>query len=99
MVEAATDSHSVERRALLALWAIPGLGPRMLDALRTFAGGRLDALAATPVRDWVGQAPLTSQVRRRLAGVPELASLASRLEAECEAGEMRVAFAGEPEYP
>lgn len=99
MADTVKDRRSAEQCALLALWAVPGLGPRALDALRAFADGRLESLAAVPVRDWVAEAPLTPQVRRRLARVPELGALAERVWEACEAGQMRVAFAGEHEYP
>lgn len=99
MADAATDRLTAERRALLALWAVPGIGPRALEGLRAFAGGGLASLASAPVREWVGSAPLTPQVRRRLAGVPQLDSLAARVQEACEAGGMRVAFEGEREYP
>jgi DNA processing protein len=99
MADAAVDRLSAERGALLALWAVPGLGPRTLEGLRAFAGGALASLASTPVREWVGQAPLTSQVRRKLAPVSELLPLATRVLEACEAGGMRVAFAEEREYP
>lgn len=99
MADAATDKLTTERCALLALWGVPGIGPKALASLRAFAGEQLASLASTPVRDWVGEAPLTPQVRRRLAEVPVLTLLAERLLEACEAGGMRVAFAGEPEYP
>ncbi|WNZ65018.1 hypothetical protein QEG98_16050 [Myxococcus sp. MxC21-1] len=69
MADAETDILTAEQQACLALWAVPGLGPRTLVALRAFADGSLAPLAATPVRDWVSQAPVSSQVRRKLASV------------------------------
>ncbi|XXF75554.1 DNA-processing protein DprA [Myxococcaceae bacterium GXIMD 01537] len=100
MVDAATDNHTaVEQQALLALWAVPGLGPRTLAALRAFAGGHLAPLLHAPVREWVAEAPLKPAVRRRLASVPALAPLAARMWEVCASGGMRVAFAGERAYP
>ncbi|MFP2930138.1 DNA-processing protein DprA [Pyxidicoccus sp. 3LG] len=99
MADADTDTLTAEQQACLALWAVPGLGPRTLAALRAFADGSLAPLASTPVRDWVSQAPVSPQVRRRLAGVERLPPLAERLLEACRVGHMRVAFAGQRAYP
>src|SRR5690242_7560090 len=99
MADAETDSLTAEEQACLALWAVPGLGPRTLAALRAFADGSLAALASVPVRDWVSQAPVSSQVRTRLAAVDALPSLAARVLEACRRGGLRVAFAGQPTYP
>lgn len=95
----ATDKYTAEQRALLALWAVPGLGPRALAGLRAFAGGSLARLAASPVREWVGGCPLSTVLRRRLAEVPELGLLAERVLERCAAAGMGVAFQGEWAYP
>lgn len=96
-----TSSHtlSAEHRATLALWAVPGLGPKSLAALRVFAGGRLEALVGLPVREWVAQAPLSAPVRQRLASVEALSGLAERVLERCEASGMEVAFAGQRAFP
>ncbi|AKQ67097.1 DNA topoisomerase I [Myxococcus hansupus] len=99
MADAETDSLTAEQQACLALWAVPGLGPRTLAALRAFADGSLSPLVATPVRDWVSQAPVSPQVRRRLATVERLAPLADRVLSACRASGMGVAFAGQRAYP
>ena len=99
MVDATTDRFTAEQRALLALWAVPGLGPRTLGGLRAFAGGELARLGACPVREWVGEAPLPAPVRRRLAEVPELSVLAERVLERCAAVAMGVAFPGELAWP
>jgi DNA processing protein len=99
MVDARTDRYTVEQRALLALWAVPGLGPRTLEGLRAFARGELARLAACPVREWVGEAPLPMPVRRRLAEVAELGPLAERVLERCAAVGMGVAFPGELSWP
>lgn len=99
MVDVTTDSVTVEQRALLAFWAVPGLGPRTLASLRAFTGGDLARLVACPVREWVGEAPLPTPLRRRLAGVTELAPLAERVLERCAAVAMGIAFQGEPAYP
>ena len=99
MADAETDSLTAEQQACLALWAVPGLGPRTLGALCAFADGTLAPLAASPVRDWVSGAPLSPQVRRRLAAVESLPALAERLLEACHAAGMGVAFAGQRAYP
>ncbi|WP_257456439.1 DNA-processing protein DprA [Archangium lipolyticum] len=99
MVEFTTNSSSEEQRALLALWAVPGLGPRALSALRAFTQGELTRLLACPVREWLGEAPVPMPVRRRLAEVPDLGLLAERVLERCAAVGMGVTFAGERAYP
>ncbi len=99
MADAETDSLTAEQQACLALWAVPGLGPRTLAALRAFADGSLAPLASVPVRDWVSQAPVSTQVRTRLAVVERLAPLAERVLEACRRAGMQVAFAGQPGYP
>jgi len=99
MVDVAADRFTAEQRALLALWTVPGLGPRALEHLRAFAEGALARLAACPVRDWVSEAPLPPPVRRRLAEVSSLESLATRVLEHCARVGMGVAFGGERAYP
>ncbi|MDY7224792.1 DNA-processing protein DprA [Hyalangium rubrum] len=96
-----TFAHTLtpEQRATLALWAVPGLGPKTLEALRAFAGGHLESLAARPVREWLAQAPMSPQVRKRLAMVTELGLVADRVLERCEASGMELAFAGGQAFP
>jgi DNA processing protein len=99
MVEATTHCDTAERHALLALWTVPGLGPRTLEEVRAYAGGHLARLLTCPVREWLAEAPLPPPVRRRLAAVRELGVLAERVLERCAAAGMGVAFAGEWAYP
>ncbi|RKG95919.1 DNA-processing protein DprA, partial [Corallococcus sp. CA047B] len=99
MTETDTGTPTAERRACLALWAIPGLGPRTLAAVRAFAGGELARLASAPVRDWVSDVPVPAPVRQRLAAVASLDDVASRVESACDVAGIRVAFAGSPAHP
>ncbi|ADO72881.1 DNA-processing protein DprA [Stigmatella aurantiaca] len=96
-----TLSHilSADQCATLALWSVPGLGPKTLEALRAFAGGHLGALASRPVREWAGQAPVSGPVRQRLASGEDLPLLAERTLARCAASGVEVAFSGAPGYP
>ncbi|MCY1035519.1 DNA-processing protein DprA [Corallococcus sp. BB11-1] len=99
MADTDTGTLTAEHRACLALWAIPGLGPRTLDAVRAFAGGALSRLASAPVRDWVSDVPVPTAVRQRLAAVASLDDLASRVQSACAVAGIRVAFAGMPAHP
>jgi DNA processing protein len=99
MADTFTHTLTAEQRATLALWSVPGLGPRSLQRLRVFAGGTLAPLASMPVRDWLAQSPLNSQVRRRLLAVAELGVLADQALERCHAAGMEVAFAGERAFP
>ncbi|RJS20725.1 DNA-processing protein DprA [Corallococcus sp. H22C18031201] len=99
MADAATNHLLAEQQACLALWAIPGLGPRTLAGLRVFAQGDLGALALGPVSAWLAGAPVPASVRERLARVDSLPLLAERLWGACHSSGTRVAFAGEPAYP
>ncbi len=94
-----THSLTAEQRATLALWAVPGLGPRTLEALRAFAEGQLARLVGSPVREWLAEAPLPAPLRRRLAPVADLAPLAEQVLERCEAAGMELAFAGERAFP
>ena len=54
------DTHplpSAERDALLALWAVPGVGSIGLGGMRRWAAGRWADLLDTPARDWVDALP------------------------------------------
>jgi DNA processing protein len=99
MADTFTHSLTPERRATLALWAVPGLGPKTLEALRAFTEGSLARLLDSPVREWLAEAPMSSPVRRRLAGIEQLGLVVDQLLEECEASGMEVAFAGEYAFP
>ncbi|WP_224361898.1 DNA-processing protein DprA [Hyalangium versicolor] len=98
---AGTSAHTLtsEQRATLALWAVPGLGPKTLEALRVFSRGSLARLVGSPVREWLVEAPLPTPVRRRLAPVADLAPVTDRLLERCEAAGLELAFAGERTFP
>jgi len=99
MADTFTHSLTPEQRATLALWAVPGLGPKTLEAVRAFAGGSLARLLGSPVREWLADVPVSTQVRRRLAAVEELGPVADRLLERSAAVGMEVAFAGERVFP
>ena len=53
---------SAERTALLALWAVPGIGSIGLGGVRQWAAGRWADLVDTPARDWVDGLPASELV-------------------------------------
>jgi DNA processing protein len=99
MADTFTHALTPEQRATLALWAVPGLGPKTLEAVRAFAGGSLARLLDSPVREWVSEVPVSPPVRRRLATVEALGPVADRVLERCAAVGMEVAFAGERVFP
>ena len=99
MADTSTHTLTPEQRATLALWAVPGLGPKTLEAARVFAGGSLARLLGSPVREWLADVPVSPQVRRRLALVQELGVVADRVLERCAVAGMEVAFAGERAFP
>lgn len=99
MADTFTHSLTPEQRAALALWAVPGLGPKTLEAVRVFAGGSLARLLGSPVSEWLADVPVTSQVRRRLGQVEALSPVADRVLERCAAVGMELAFTGERAFP
>lgn len=99
MADTFTHSLTPEQRAALALWAVPGLGPKTLEAVRAFAGDSLARLLGSPVSEWLADVPVTSQVRRRLGQVEALGPVADRVLERCAAVGMELAFAGERAFP
>ena len=63
---------SAERDALLALWAVPGIGSVGLGGMRRWAAGPWADLLDTPTGDWVDGLPASDLVRARIPrrGVP-----------------------------
>ena len=99
MVDAPNDTLSVESRTLLALWTVPGLGPKALKALSEHCEGRLASLLELPVRDWLEESPLPERVRQQLRPVRTLARVADREQERCRRAGIRLAFQGERAYP
>src|SRR5215472_7888133 len=90
---------SAERDALLALWAVPGIGSIGLGGVRSWAAGRWDDLLDTPVRDWVDGLPASDSVRARLRAAGSLRGLADEVRERAERGHMEVVHRGDPAYP
>jgi DNA processing protein len=94
----APPQTSQERRALLALWALPGVGVRAIKDLADRVGplGGLLPLAATERR---GLLPLSEGLRERLRELKKLELLAERVEERAARGNMRITYRGDPSYP
>lgn len=91
---------AARRRALLALWAIPGLGPKGLARLAGPLDGQVEALLPLTPAQWTQDLPLTAVVRRRLVDVPSLEFIAERVEARlAKSPLMKVVFPYEEGFP
>lgn len=88
---------SARQRVVLALWAVPGVGPKTLQQLEQRVD--LAQLLTVPVGEWVGGAGLPGPVARRLLMAQSLDGLADRVMARLVAGDIGVAFPGSAEYP
>src|SRR5262249_55259305 len=88
-----------ERDALLALWAVPGVGSAGLGEVRRWADGGWADLVATPVRDWVDAIPLADAVRDRMRGLRSLRAVAEVVRERAAQGQMQVVHRGDAGYP
>jgi DNA processing protein len=90
-------SSERQRRAVLALWSVPGIGPKTLEALSRRAS--LEELLELPTAAWAHDAGLTPKVVEALLALGSLAPAADRLEERARAGSMEWAVPGDPLYP
>jgi DNA processing protein len=88
-----------ERDALLALWAVPGVGSIGLGGMRRWAAGRWADLLDTPARDWVDGLPASDLVRARLRAAGSLRAVADEVRERAALGRMEVVHRGDPGYP
>ena len=96
------DTHplpSAERDALLALWAVPGIGSIGLGGMRRWAAGRWADLLDTPARDWVDGFPASDMVRARIRAAGSLRAVADEVRERAARGQMEVLHRGDPGYP
>jgi len=96
------DTHalpSAERDALLALWAVPGIGSIGLGGVRRWAAGRWADLLDTPVDDWVDGLPASDLVRARLRAAGSLRAVAAEVREKAARGRMTVLHKGDAGYP
>ena len=90
---------SAERHALLALWAVPGIGSIGLGGVRQWAAGRWADLLDTPTRDWVDGLPASDLVRERIRAAGSLRAVADEVRERAFRGRMEVLHPGDPGYP
>jgi len=90
---------SSERDALLALWAVPGVGSVGLGGMRRWAAGRWADLLDTPARDWVDGLPASDLVRARLRAAGSLRAVADEIRERAALGQMEVVHRGDAGYP
>jgi len=87
-----------DRKALLALWAVPGLGPVGLAELGIQVGCRWGELLDLPTGDWAHLAS-RADVRGHLLAVGRLGRVAERVEALAHRGQMQIVYSGDAGYP
>jgi DNA protecting protein DprA len=90
---------AAERDALLALWAVPGIGSVGLGGMRRWAAGRWADLLDTPARDWVDDLPASDIVRARIRAAGSLRAVADEVRERACRGRMEVLHPGDPGYP
>jgi DNA protecting protein DprA len=90
---------SAERDALLALWAVPGIGSIGLGGMRRWAAGRWADLLETPARDWVDGFPASDLVRARIRAAGSLRAVADEVRERAARGQMEVLHRGDSGYP
>lgn len=90
-----------EKVAVLGLWSVPGVGPKTLQTLREWAGGRLDALLAVDVGEFANSPELGFNVtlRQRLMEVPSLEAAAESVFERAKQSLQKLCFIGEAGYP
>jgi DNA processing protein len=97
MEGASTNDHQ-DRLALLGLWAIPGVGPKTLERIARDVGP-LSGLLDAPSAEWAHTLELQVPVRQRLAQLRTLRAVSERVQERVARGGMRVAYAGDADYP
>lgn len=99
MARAVPGQGPDDRRALLGLWSIPGVGPKGLSRL-TAELGPLAGLLDLPLHDWLHRLRLAPVTLRRVTEAhATLGSVADRVLERCELGRMSVCFPGDPAWP
>ena len=90
---------TAERRAVAALWCLPGIGPRSVERIRA-ALGDLGQQLERPVERWAPSVELPPAQAGALRRVPEaLAAVADRLERRLRQVGQRAIYPGQPAWP
>jgi DNA processing protein len=87
-----------DRKALLALWAVPGLGPVGLAQLGTELACRWGELLDVPTADWA-QLASRIDVQEHLLAVGRLRPVAERVEELAEQSAMQICYPGDAGFP
>lgn len=85
------------RRAWVGLWAVPGIGPKAIEAIERSVG--CATVLSAPISEWLGAVPLSAQARERLLSARSIADLADRTFERSQASGVQIAFRDSPEYP
>src|SRR5512132_63767 len=95
-----TQKHLEERRALLGLWAVPGIGSKSIEVIREAVGGDLAEVLRRPAGPWLWDLPgLPAAARTGLAELKcSIADSADRTREAAERGRMGIAYRGDPEF-
>lgn len=86
------------RRAVLALWAIPGLGAVTLEHFRRRCADLADLLDV-PIVDWLPEVEVADGVRKRLLALEKLKYVAEVVLERAERAKIQIAHAGDPAFP
>src|SRR5262245_61140333 len=89
-----------ERRAALGLWAVPGVGPKLLGQLREQLGS-LAAVLELRVEEWAFDPRFRVPVplRGRLGLVDSFEQLAEAVEEDASAAGIGICYPGDAAYP
>lgn len=89
---------SDERRAVLGLWSVPGIGVQSIEVIRCFFGD-LAALLDQPVARWAQKLELAKPAQEGLARVESLAAVSDTAFERARRAQIGIAFRGDPAYP
>ncbi len=87
-----------ERRALIGLWCVAGVGPRSIDLIRSTCGSLAD-ITDLPTLDWLSSVLLPEPAKVALSPLQSLGAHADAVLERAAAGEIKLCFAGEDAYP
>ncbi|MBI3185776.1 MAG: DNA-protecting protein DprA [Myxococcales bacterium] len=89
--------ESAEHKAMLGLWAVPGIGPRAVASIEARVG--LVQALTSPVSDWLGSLPLTPLARTGLLRARTIGEVADRALERARRAGMGIVYRGDAAYP
>ncbi|MHB8873920.1 MAG: DNA-processing protein DprA [Myxococcaceae bacterium] len=98
MPNASSAVDADDRRAVLGLWAVPGLGAKSIELIRQTLGS-LGPVLDEPVAKWCGAVKLKAPALEGLSQVECIAGVADRVVERARRSRMGIAFQGDPAYP